>query len=139
MECPFCDINPKITQIIKDAKHTKVIMSNPSLMKGHLLVIPHRHVERISELTKEEQDELFKLTVDFQERILKTLAKGCDIRQNYRPFQEDGPIKRSHLHIHILPRELCDELYEKCQYLETELFEKLTEEEKISVEKLLKD
>ncbi len=139
MQCPFCNIDPIITQVIKDGAYTKVIMSNPSLMKGHLLVIPKRHVERISELTKEEQDELFCLTVEFQERILKTLAKGCDIRQNYRPFQQDGPIKRSHLHVHILPRELCDELYEQCQYLETELFEKLTEEEKLSVANLLKD
>jgi len=55
MECPFCNINSEKTRILKDGNFTRVVFSNPRLMPGHLLVIPKRHVEKISDLNKEEQ------------------------------------------------------------------------------------
>jgi len=91
-------------------------------------VIPKRHVEKISELTSDEKKEIFDLLVEFQEKLLKRFS-GCDIRQNYRPFQKDGNIKVSHLHFHLQPREFKDELYDKCQKYETEMFKVLPEEE----------
>lgn len=44
-------------------------------------------------------------------------------------------LKIDHLHFHLLPREFEDELYQKCQIYETDIFRMLTEEEK---EKLIK-
>ena len=39
-------------------------------MPGHMLFIPRRHVEKISELNKEEQEELIEVTIEFQEKSL---------------------------------------------------------------------
>jgi len=39
-------------------------------MPGNLLVIPKRHVEKISDLNEEEQQELFKTIIEFQEKFL---------------------------------------------------------------------
>ncbi len=50
MDCPFCKINFKKNPIIMDGKYSVVIPSNPSLMIGHLLILPKRHVEKISDL-----------------------------------------------------------------------------------------
>lgn len=122
MSCPFCEIDKARTRIIKEGKHALVIFSNPRLMPGHLLVVPKRHVEKLSQLSEEERTELMDLVVEFQERILAKMAGGCDIRQNYRPFQKQSDLKVHHLHIHLQPREFEDELYAACQIHETGIF-----------------
>lgn len=55
-------------------------------------------------------------------------AFGCDIRQNYRPFQKESNLKVNHLHFHVIPRELEDELYQKSMIYEKEVFKPLTDE-----------
>lgn len=118
-----------------------MIFSNPRLMPGHLLVIPKRHVEKLSELNKDELDDLLKTTIKYQEKVIKDLAPGCDIRQNYRPFIKDGDLKVSHLHFHVQPRwpDTEDELFTKCQIHEIKLFKPLPITEKNRIEKLLKN
>ena len=138
MNCPFCKIDKKITRVIEEKEYTLVILSNPRLMEGHLLIIPKRHVEKISELNKEEKKELFDTVVEYQEKILNKLSKGCDIRQNCRPFQTEDNLRVNHLHIHLQPREFKDELYEKCQIFEKDIFKKLNKEEARRIIDLLK-
>lgn len=137
MECAFCEINKEKTRIIKQGKHCYVCFSNPRLMPGHLLVISKRHVEKMTELNKEEREELINLVIEFQEKILNNVAGGCDIKQNYRPFQVQDALKLDHLHIHLLPREFEDELYEKSQIFEKDIFKPLTQEEINKISKLL--
>jgi histidine triad (HIT) family protein len=127
MDCPFCAIDK--SRVLKEGDYVRVILSNPRLMPGHLLVIPKRHVERISELKSEEQEELFRTVVEFQGKILSKLASGCDISQHYRPFQEDDRLKVAHLHIHLQPRKLFDELYENSQVYEKDLFKEMPSKE----------
>jgi 8-oxo-dGTP diphosphatase len=136
--CPFCspDVNKRL---VAERKSVNVILSDPRLMPGHLLVVPKRHVERLAELHDDERDELFRTVIEFQERILKDVAAGCDIRQHYRPFQEQDRLKVNHLHIHLQPRELYDELYEKCQISEKRIFKDLPTEELDRMRKLLMD
>jgi diadenosine tetraphosphate (Ap4A) HIT family hydrolase len=129
MECPFCNITSERTRILKEGKFVRVIFSNPYLMRGHLLVVPKRHVEKISELNNKEREELFNLLIEFQEKILGKVSSGCDIRQNYRPFQEQNKFKVHHLHFHLQPRELFDELYKKYQIFEKDIFKDLSSEE----------
>ena len=129
MNCPFCTIDSLRNRTVKEGRFVTVVFSNPRLMPGHLLVIPKRHVETIADLDASEQHELFQTVVEFQEKILERVSSGCDIRQHYRPFQKQDHIKADHLHIHLLPRELYDELYQKCQVFETGIFQKTTSEE----------
>lgn len=131
MKCPFCEINVEITRVVKDGRLARVILSNPRRMPNHLLVTPKRHVEKISELEKEELGEIFELLIEFEEKLLESGAGGCDIRQHYRPFIKDGEsrTKVGHLHFHLQPRELNDQLFLKSQSLQDDLWEDLTEEE----------
>ena len=137
MECPFCSINDEKTRILKEYKYVRVIFSNPRLMPGHLLVIPKRHVEKISELNEKERKELFDVMIKYQEKILKHFS-GCDIRQNNRSFQKQGTLKVNHLHIHLQPRKFKDELYYQCQKYETKIFKKLSENELKKYSKILR-
>lgn len=139
MICSFCDLNQETDQkrILESNQYNTVLFSNPRLMKGHLLVIPRRHVEKLSELRQEEREELFETVTRFQEKILSTMAGGCDVRHHYRPFIKDGRLKRSHLHIHLQPRELEDELYKRCQHFETDIFHEMTDDEMAEERRLL--
>jgi len=126
--CVFCDVNSMNGRILDESKNTITILSNPCLVKGHVLVMPKRHVEKLSEFNKEERVELIEQVTKIQEKLLEKF-KGCDVRQNYRPFQKEDGLKIDHLHIHLQPRELFDELYEKCQVHEKKIFKKLNKEE----------
>lgn len=106
-------------------------------MKGHLLVIPKRHVEQPWDLEEIELQQIFSHIHDLQKRISSSLGTGCDIRQNYRPFMKQGRLKVDHLHFHLLPRTFQDELYEKSMKYETDIFSDLPADETASVIKLL--
>jgi len=114
-----------------------VILSNPRLMPGHLLVIPKRHVTRISEMTGEERKELLDLLIEFEEKILQKLATGCDIRQNYKPYVQNGKTSVKHFHFHIYPRDLNDEMHQTIDPYQKPLYRDLPPEEKEKMFNLL--
>jgi len=135
-DCSFCQ--KEIGQrALWRGKYCQVIFSNPRLMPGHLLVISERHVESLAELNEKERIEIFAALATWQERITQKIAGGCDIRQNYRPFQAESNLKKHHLHFHLQPRALFDQLYQKSQIHETELFQPLSREEQQKLTKLL--
>lgn len=137
-DCPFCNIDKIKNRTLQESENTRVIFSNPRLMKGHLLVIPKRHVEQPWELTQHELNELFHHIHILQKRISETLGTGCDIRQNYRPFMKQGKLKVDHLHFHLLPRTFQDDLYERSMKYETDIFSDLLDDEVKTVTEALR-
>ena len=135
MACLFCNVNKK--HLLKEYTYCQVIFSNPRLMKGHLLVIPKRHIEKLSELNEAELSEMMDVTIKYQEKILKK-HRGCDIRQNCRPNQLESKYKVNHVHIHLQPREFEDELYQKVQKHQISVFKDLSDEEIEEVKKELR-
>ena len=138
--CPFCTTAKQEGRILKDGQYAYVILSNPRLVAGHLLVIPKRHIEgKLQDLSKEEQDEILGFLVEFQAKILEKLASGCEIRQNYKPFIESSRTHVNHLHFHLYPREDKDEIYEKIDSNRDLIFKEISEEEKKRILHLLAD
>ena len=129
INCPFCNIDQEKTRIIEEREGVLVVLSNPRLMPGHTLIIPKRHVEKISELNPEERKELFDTAINYQKKIIEKYATGCDMRQNFRPFLSQSDIKVDHVHIHLLPRENEDELYQKSVQFEHEMWARPNEAE----------
>jgi len=97
-------------------------------MPGHLLVIPKRHVERMSELNDAELLELIHVVNTYCDKVLK-FAKGYMVKNNFMPFLEESRLKVNHMHIHILPRNFSDDLYTKALFNESTLYEDLSDEE----------
>lgn len=106
-------------------------------MPGHFLVSPKRHVEKPWELTPEELQAVFELILFVQKRITERLSAGADVRQNYRPFLKQSRLKIDHVHYHVMPRNLEDELYDRAEKYETDLFADLSDEEHDKMAKLL--
>ena len=89
MICGFCDIDEIKTRKLFDNRKVMVVLSNPRLVPGHLLVIPKRHVEKLSELSNEEKKELFETAIKFQKKIISKYSSGCDSR--YMPIDIKTP------------------------------------------------
>ncbi len=139
MECPFCiEIQSKAGRIIRETEHTVTLLSNPKLMDGHLLVIPKRHIEKPVELTEEERKYLFNEVIEVQEKVLSKIAPGCDISEHFRPFIPDSKYKVNHLHFHIRPRFLDDELYMRVQIEEKNVFKDIDDGEWEKYKEILK-
>lgn len=140
MGCRFCDIisNGK-REFIQQSANTITILSDPYLLKGHCLVISKKHYESILEIPDEVLIELIKEVKNVEKSLLRKFgAFGCDIKQNYRPFKKESNLKVNHLHFHVIPRELEDELYQKSMIYEKEVFKPLTDEIREEVKNKLK-
>ncbi|MBI2023879.1 HIT family protein [Candidatus Giovannonibacteria bacterium] len=124
INCPFCSIDEDKTRIIEEKERIVVILSSPSLMPGHILVIPKRHIEKISELNPDERADLFDTAIEYHKKIIERFSKGCDMRQHYRPFLAQSDVKVDHVHIHLLPRENEDELYQKSMQFERDMWQR---------------
>jgi diadenosine tetraphosphate (Ap4A) HIT family hydrolase len=139
-ECPFCTSAREEDRILKEGNYAYVIFSNPRLMPGHLLVIPKRHIDgRIEDLSSEERNEIFYFLSEFQAKILDTIASGCDIRQNFKPYVKNSRTHVNHMHWHLQPREFKDVIYEKADVYRDPLYVNLSDEEKDRLFAILKD
>jgi len=128
MTCPFCDLDLSKNRKLFDGKEVYVIFSNPRLMKGHLLVIPKRHVEKPFLLSASERTEMLDTALLFQEKLMKSF-EGCDIRQHCRPFIPESMTKVDHVHFHLQPRNNEDELYKAVQIHQDKLWTEPIKEE----------
>ena len=68
--------------------------------------------------------------LQYQDKILKCVSNGCDIRQHCRPFLPEGRTKVNHVHFHLIPRTFKDELYARSQVCEEGIFKQLPEAER---------
>jgi diadenosine tetraphosphate (Ap4A) HIT family hydrolase len=101
VNCPFCDDLKEQETLIHKTKYSQVAINLHSLKKGHLMVMPLRHVEKYNDLTQEEAKDIFDLIEFFSEIIKKTYG-------DY-PIITINPINgRSlpHLHIHLVPTKI---------------------------------
>lgn len=130
--CPFCEIETQKTRILWEDELTVTFLSSPRLMPGHTLVVPRRHIEKPWELTAKELQHIFASLWKVEQKIIEAgYGAGCDIRQNYRPFMPQSPIKVDHVHFHAMPRTFQDELYQSSMRFEE--FEELVSPEREEV------
>ena len=123
--CVFCNYDKN--KLIRESENTITILSNPYLLRGHSLVIPKKHYESIFEIPGELALELFDEITNIGKFLIEKLrVGGIDIRHNYRPFLKESKFKVNHLHFHVIPRTLEDELYKKSMIYERDVFKDLT-------------
>lgn len=98
MKCPLCQDLEEQGTILYCGFHSCVAINLHSLKKGHLMILPKRHIEKFNELTKEESKEIFDFVETFSEIINKAYG-------NY-PIITINPIhgrSQPHIHIHLIP------------------------------------
>jgi len=104
MSCLFCKIaNKEIDSkiIYEDEFSIAFLDINPS-QKGHLLVIPKKHYQNLSEVPEEELAKLFE-TVKKMTKLLERRLNVSSFNIGWNHGKDAGQVI-NHLHIHIIPR-----------------------------------
>ena len=104
--CIFCDKpkegNDKKNLILYKGETSFIIMNRYPYSNGHLMAVPYRHINNMSELDHKERLELMNLTTTCIE-ILKVMnPDGFNIGMNLGTAGGAGI--DDHLHFHIVPR-----------------------------------
>lgn len=101
--CPFCDPKVVQTQSIYENESHYVLIDYAPVVKGHLLVVPKRHVMKAHEMTEEE----WKKLSDAFSKVVQLFGKAYDVSQ-YLVLEKNGPLAGQtvpHVHFHVLPFE----------------------------------
>jgi histidine triad (HIT) family protein len=104
MNCLFCDVvEGKIPAhfVYQDETHIAIMDKYP-IQRGHVLVIPKKHHERIIDMPTESVAELFSRVPNIAKGVL--LATGAD---GFNIGNNNGKAANQiipHVHVHIIPR-----------------------------------
>ncbi len=98
MSCELC--TP--TDVVAENPLAYVRNDNNSLSRGHVLVVPKRHVADFFAMTAEEQGAVLQLLNEAQRKIQREQAPdGYNIGVN---IGKAGGQSRMHVHVHLIPR-----------------------------------
>jgi len=102
-KCLFCQIHdPDVNELMFEGREVYVRWDNYPAARGHVEVVPKRHVESYFDLTPSEHDEVYVLIKRAKQRLEDDFQPdGYTIGVN-----EGRAAGRTidHLHIHLIPR-----------------------------------
>jgi histidine triad (HIT) family protein len=109
-KCIFCKINSNEipAYIIYENDNLKVILDAFPSTKGHVLIIPKKHVENIFELDEEIGAEIFKIAIQISKIMKNELGNDCE---GLNIIQNNGELAGqtvNHFHMHLIPRKKND-------------------------------
>jgi histidine triad (HIT) family protein len=102
MSCIFCEIAAGTlpAEIVWRGEGALAFLDNRPLFPGHVLLIPDRHIETLSELPLEAVGPLFEAAQKIERAVVAAMkAEGSFVAMNNRVSQSVP-----HLHVHIVPR-----------------------------------
>ncbi len=102
MDCVFCKIvkGEIPVKIIDETNKTLAFMDAFPLTKGHSLVIPKNHYEKMQEIPPEENAELFETVRNVLSKVDKLTNATLVALHNGKDSGQEVP----HVHIHLIPR-----------------------------------
>jgi len=97
-DCELCSQH----EVLLENALAYVRQDNNSLSRGHVLVVPKRHVPSFFDMTTEEQAAVLALLREIQKTIQKQHSPdGYNIGVN---IGKAGGQSRMHVHMHLIPR-----------------------------------
>ena len=106
MDCIFCKIiSGEIpTKIIAKTENSIAFLDAFPLTKGHTLVIPKKHHEKIQNMSHEENTDLFSTVQKIISKVDKLTGATLVAIHNGKDAGQEIP----HLHVHLVPRSAND-------------------------------
>ena len=107
MECIFCKIAKKKipAKIIMETKNSVAFLDAFPLARGHTLVIPKNHYEKVQDMTVNDNVDLFNIVQNVISKVDKITGSTLLAVHNGKDSGQEIP----HVHIHLIPRELSDQ------------------------------
>ncbi len=99
-KCVFCDLRAKY--IIAEEGGVALTVNLFPYLDGHLLIIPRRHIERLTDINQDEWIVIKHLTT----LGIDLLKRGFDVEDSHFLYREGGSKagkSLGHLHFHVIP------------------------------------
>ncbi len=100
--CPFCNVEELKKRKFIETDHAYIVPNKTSYdlweardVKDHLLVLPKRHVLKLSELTANEAADLMKIFAEYEAKGYNVYARGVNSTMRSVPHQHTHLIKTS--------------------------------------------
>ncbi len=106
MDCIFCKISSGEipTKIITETENSIAFLDAFPLAKGHTLVIPKNHHEKIQDMSSEENSDLFSTVHRIISKVDKLTGSTLVAIHNGKEAGQEIP----HVHVHLVPRSAND-------------------------------
>ena len=106
MDCVFCKIiaGDIPAKILKETEHSVSFLDAFPVAKGHTLVIPKNHREKLQDLDEVENKDLFSLVHQMTSKIDSITGATLLAIHNGKEAGQEVP----HLHVHLIPRSKSD-------------------------------
>jgi len=107
MDCIFCKIAKKEipSKIITETKNSIAFLDAFPLSRGHTLVIPKSHYEKIQDLTDMDNTDLFRTVHIVISKVDKLTGSTLIAIHNGKDSGQEVP----HVHVHLIPRQSSDQ------------------------------
>ena len=102
MDCIFCKIISREipTKILSESSNSISFLDAFPLAKGHVLVIPKNHHQKIQDMSKEENTDLFSLVHQMISKVDSLYGSTLLAVHNGKDAGQEVP----HVHVHLVPR-----------------------------------
>jgi histidine triad (HIT) family protein len=102
VDCIFCRIVKKeiTAKIIAETEHSLAFLDAFPLTKGHSLVIPKKHYEKIQDISQKENADLFETVRKVIAKVDKLTDATLVAVHNGKKSGQEVP----HVHVHLIPR-----------------------------------
>jgi len=106
MDCIFCKIiaGDITAKILKETLHSISFLDAFPLAKGHVLVIPKNHHQKIQDMSPEENTDLFSLVHLMISKVDALTGATLVAVHNGKDAGQEVP----HVHVHLVPRSADD-------------------------------
>jgi len=107
MDCIFCKIAKKEipSKIITETNKSIAFLDAFPLSRGHTLVIPKCHYEKVQDMTDMDNTDLFNTVHKVISKVDKLTGATLLAIHNGKGSGQEIP----HVHVHLIPRELSDQ------------------------------
>ena len=106
MECIFCKIvvGEIPAKILKETSNSISFLDAFPLAKGHVIVIPKNHHQKIQDMSSEENSDLFSLVHLMISKVDSITGATLVAVHNGKDAGQEVP----HVHVHLVPRSISD-------------------------------
>jgi len=107
MDCIFCKIaNKEIpSRIITETENSIAFLDAFPVSRGHTLVIPKNHYEKVQDMTDIDNNDLFYTVHKVVSKVDKLTGSTLLAVHNGKDSGQEIP----HVHVHLIPRESHDQ------------------------------
>jgi histidine triad (HIT) family protein len=101
-ECLFCDIvaGDVDAPVVLETEDTVGFLDHRPVFKGHVLLVPRRHVETLPDLPAELRDPF----LEAGQRLARAMVDGLGAQGSFVAMNNTVSQSVAHLHLHVVPR-----------------------------------